>query len=597
VTHAVLLVERDPAVCAGRARLLRQAGFEVLEAASGADALGLATAAHPALVLLGPQLPDPEAVAQRLAADPATASLPVLALAAALEAPEAIAQRLVESERRFQRLYEADLIGIVTASAEQIVDANDVFLSMVGYSREDLLAGRVRWPEMTPPEHRPADARALEELARTGRAAPYEKEYFRKDGSRVPILVGATTLRESPPQWFCFILDLSERKRLERKVLETEKLEGIGLLAGGIAHDFNNLLTVILGNASLALRGKRSRSTPYVEAIAAAGERAAQLTRQLLACAGKGQFLIEELSLSTLISDNRELLRLSVPGMIELRLEPSENLPAIRADRRQLQQILMNVVLNAAEAIGSSQGLIAVRTAVETFPATRPAPFAHDLPPGRYVLLQVADTGSGMTEAVKAQLFDPFFTTKSTGRGLGLPAVAGIVRSCGGAIEVDSTAGGGTRFNIFFPAARTEAAVEAELPAPARSGSATILVVDDERYVREFMTAALRKRGYRVLSAGDGQRALELLEANPDVELLLVDVVMPVMAGDALVRTVRAARPWAKVLLTSGWSREEVRRLCAGTHGEIDFIQKPYSADRLVARIEALLRPKGVAAG
>jgi two-component system, cell cycle sensor histidine kinase and response regulator CckA len=356
-----------------------------------------------------------------------------------------------------------------------------------------------------------------------------------------------------------------------------------------VAHDFNNLLTSILGNASLALTEGPEQHCERLETVITAAERAADLTRQLLAYAGKAEFMVEDVSLSFLVRETMELLRVTVPKTIELAADLREELPTIRTDRSQIQQVLMNLVINAAEAIGYRAGLIRIRTAVERIESARRTPFGTEIGPGQYIMLEVADDGCGMDENVRARIFDPFYTTKFTGRGLGLAAVSGVVRSCAGTIEIESSPGVGTTFRVLFPAAARACAERARPSTPIAEGSATVLVVEDEAPVRDFLKAALTKHGYTVLEAADGREALEMVGRKPRPDLVVLDIVMPVMAGNQFLDALRALHPAMRVLLTSGWSQEEARRMCA-THPGIDFIQKPYRIDQIISKIGMVLR-------
>ena len=280
-------------------------------------------------------------------------------------------------------------------------------------------------------------------------------------------------------------LDVTEHKRSEEHTRQVQKLESIGLLAGGIAHDFNNLLTGILGNASLLLDGAPTDDRESLEAIVSSSERAAHLTRQLLAYSGKGQFVIREMQLSREVREIVDLLRLSIPKSVDLRLDLQERLPVIRIDPAQLQQITMNLVSNAGEAIGEGKrGTISVSTGVRDIGPGQRDFFSEEIAPAQYVYLEVSDTGAGMDPKTMARIFDPFFTTKFTGRGLGLAAVSGIIRSQGGAILVRSEPGRGSTFTVLFRAAQ----IEREAAGQAAPGSfrGTVLVVDDEDAVRRI---------------------------------------------------------------------------------------------------------------
>ena len=505
-------------------------------------------------------------------------------------------EALRESEARFRRLYEADVVGMVCCDVEKVFEGNDLFLEMVGYSRQDLEAGKILWRQMTPDEYLHLDERAMEELAATGSCKPFEKEYFRKDGSRVPILIAATLLQTSPLRWLCVILDLTERKTLEKKLFEKQKLESIGLLAGGIAHDFNNLLVGILGNASMAqeLLPSGNPAAEAVEGIVQASERAAHLTRQMLAYSGKGQLVIEPVDLSNLARAVTKLVQSSIPNQIAVHLELAPDLPPVEADEGQMQQVIMNLVINAAEAIGKDAGLISVRTSVQAVDAhfIREQLDGPEFEPGTYVRLEVSDTGSGMDEETKTRIFDPFFTTKFTGRGLGLAAVAGIVRGHKGAIQVRSVPGKGSTFFVLFPAARLAAVKPEPPPRPADTeveGADTVLIVDDEQVVLRTAKRALERRGYTVLQAESGPDAIEMLKDGKErISVVVLDLSMPGMSGQEALLELRRIKPEIEVIVSSGYNESEALRIFSGQKIS-GFLQKPYTSARMAEKIKDAL--------
>lgn len=357
-------------------------------------------------------------------------------------------------EQKLRRLAEANIIGVVTADLDAVRDANSIFLDMVGYTREDLEAGRIQWPKMTPPEFEYLDRRALRELSDYGVCKPFEKELIRKDGSRVPILIGAALLSDKP-DWLSFVLDLTERKRVEETLRRVQHMESVGFLAGGVAHNLNNILTGIIGNASLLAESPSLPAPDRALAgdILGGGERAANLTRRLLAYSGKGGFLVAPVCVSDVIADLQPVFRASIPASIDLRYDLAPRLPAIQADESQIGQLVTDLVINAAEAIEPKPGHIDVATRLARVNGdARAVSGIGELLPGTYIVIEVADNGIGIDDRTRARLFDPFFTTKFTGRGLGLAAVAGIVRSHHGAVEVASEPGRGSAFRVYLPA-------------------------------------------------------------------------------------------------------------------------------------------------
>jgi signal transduction histidine kinase/CheY-like chemotaxis protein len=394
--------------------------------------------------------------------------------------------------------------------------------------------------------------------------------------------------------------DITERKRFERELQETQKLESLGLLAGGIAHDFNNLLTGILGNASLAFletsadEPARARLREIVDAC----ERAGFLTRQLLAYAGKGRFVVSKIDLGDFVQEISTLVRTSIPRTIDLRLERSPNLPPIEADTVQIQQVVMNLVINGAEAIGeSTPGRVTIRTSVREIGEHDAAEFFQGDPaaPGAYVQLEVTDTGQGMDEATKVRIFDPFFTTKFTGRGLGLAAVLGIIRAHHGALRVYSTPGKGSTFLILLPASGghaagpTAVAPDSTLTIPAGS---VALVIEDEVSIRMLAENVLTRAGIRVLLAKNGKNGVEMFrEHNQEISVVLLDLQMPVMGGDEALAVLRQINPDIPIILSSGFDESEAERRFAALKPE-HFLQKPYTAARLADAVAAALSPQ-----
>jgi PAS domain S-box-containing protein len=399
-------------------------------------------------------------------------------------------------------------------------------------------------------------------------------------------------------KWFGLSLDIHDEREAGEAMRQAQKLESIGVLAGGIAHDFNNLLTGILGNASLALRvlPMLSPARDLVQNVVMASERAAALTGQLLAYAGKGRFNIEPVNLATMARDISGLLRASIPRKVAIQLELDPALPPIEADAGQLQQVLMNLVLNAAEAIGDHSGTVWVRTRMRELAeediARQSTRFS--LTPGAYVEVEVTDTGSGIDPANLSRIFDPFFSTKFMGRGLGLAATLGIVRGHKGSITVRSELGRGSSFFMLLPAAGGPGAspVTPE-DAQGEARGEWILIADDEEIVRRTARAALQAEGYRVLEAEDGLAALDLVRRRGDeIALVLLDMTMPILSGDEAVRHMMKLRPDAVVIASSGYGEVEARRRFEGT-GVSAFLAKPYSSEQLIALVGRLARSRG----
>jgi two-component system cell cycle sensor histidine kinase/response regulator CckA len=378
---------------------------------------------------------------------------------------------------------------------------------------------------------------------------------------------------------------LEERAQVQEKLLHVQKSESLGLLAGGIAHDFNNLLTAIMGHASVALLKlpESSAARPSIDALVAATRRAADLTQQLLAYSGKGRFQIRLIDLSEHIREIVTLLEAATPKQVQLRLELASSLPAIECDVAQIQQVVMNLVINATEAIGDQRGSVLVITGQQTIDASYPADgLTGEAPkPGDYVFVEVQDNGRGMDEATKQRVFDPFFTTKSTGRGLGLAAVLGIVRAHHGVMRIYSAVGHGTTFKVLFPAQSAPAETMAVSVREEPKGTGTVLIVDDEVYLRRAARSILEHYGFAVIEAESGDRALEVYEeAKGSIVAVLLDMTMPGISGEETFRRLRQIDPEVTVILSSGYNEIEATRRFT-SKGLAGFLQKPYTAGQL----------------
>jgi signal transduction histidine kinase/CheY-like chemotaxis protein len=391
----------------------------------------------------------------------------------------------------------------------------------------------------------------------------------------------------------------ARRLELERQVQHVQKLESLGMLAGGIAHDFNNLLTAMLGHIDVAgsRLGSGDPARPHLESLERIIHRAADLTRQMLAYSGRGRFVVRRQDFNQVIRDVTHLLQVSMSKKVRLDFDLAEPLPTVQADAAQVQQVVMNLVTNAADAIGDREGTIRITTRAADLDRTDldRAFQGRGLAPGRYVAVEVDDTGCGMTPEVRARIFDPFFTTKPTGHGLGLAATLGILKGHGAAVEIHSEPGRGTRFRLLFPA--DPGGVAETRPAEPAGGElppATVLLVDDERMILDSTRAGLEALGLSVVTAGDGLEALDRLqEPGAKVDLVIMDLTMPRMDGHEAYARIRALRPGLPVILSSGYNEQEsVRRLPdAGLAG---FLQKPYTLKALAGAVGAALAGTGI---
>ena len=467
---------------------------------------------------------------------------------------------------------------------------------LYGYSALEIVGRPISL--LLPPDRSGEETLILERLARGERVDHFETTRLRKDGRRIDVSLTISPIydKEGIVRAASHVArDITERKALEKQRLHSQKLESLGVLAGGIAHDFNNLLTGILGNASLvadSLHPANSNHRILLECIQAA-ERAAQLTRQLLAYAGKGRFVIEPINLSALVREINTLIQTSIPRKVQVRLELADNLPMVEADAGQIQQVVMNLIINAAEAIGDNVGLVVCSTASQmvddAYIRTLGAE-ARYIEPGRYVTLEVHDSGCGMDEETISRIFDPFFTTKFMGRGLGLAAVSGIVHGHKGAIKVYSSLGKGTTFKVLFPATGVEnVSRHSDIRGTDEGNNQIVLIVDDEESVRSTARNTLQRCGYRTLEARDGREALDVFrQFAHEIRLVLLDLTMPYMNGEEVLRELRIILPDVRVLLSSGFNEVEAIRRFTGK-GLAGFLQKPYTAALLAGTVKRVI--------
>ena len=486
-----------------------------------------------------------------------------------------------------------------------------------GYEAEDVI-GRKIWDFLTPASIEHVRSRFSERLKYLDQyrhlgSAVYEVEQYRKDGSTIWTEMISNPILDSEGTLVGFqgvTRDITDRKKaederleMERRLLHAQKLESLGVLSGGIAHDFNNLLTVILGNLEIALMdiGTRNSARFNIEKAVKAAKRSADLTRQMLAYSGKGAFVIRDMDLSKLIDEYAQMFRTVVSRNVEIQLSLDHNLPSIRADIGQIQQVVMNLMSNASEAIGSQPGLVTVSTGVvdcdeklleKSLLVQKPAP-------GRFVRLEVTDTGCGMDEETLSRLFDPFFSTKFVGKGLGMSAVLGIVRGHGGAIMVDTCIDWGTKIEVLFPSTESfiqeDSATEvkpASLPIVTSNGAdpPTILIVDDETEISELTSNSLKSVGYRTIQASNGKEALRIFREAPEsFDLVVIDLTMPDMNGAQAFYEMKAINPNVKIIVCSGYSKEEV----ASKFNDFmprNIVQKPFEQEALKRQIELLLK-------
>ena len=509
-----------------------------------------------------------------------------------------------ETEIKYRMLIEQ--VAAISYIAELGINGQWLYVSpqvetMFGYSAEEWLANSTDWMRHVPPEDRPI-VNAAEEAS--ARGEPFQAEYriTRKDGQTIWVSDTAVVVRgsDSHPVMEGLIVDITDRKVLENQLLQARKMEAVGRLAGGVAHDFNNLLTIIKGYVEMAMQRCLDRPELHrdIRRIEEAADRAVTLVRQLLAFSRKQVLRPKILDLNAIVVNLDQLLRRLMNENIDMKTFVSKDIGAIKADPGQVEQVIMNLVVNARDALPNGGRIL-----IETSNVDLDSAYTLDhtvVRPGPYVLLAVTDTGIGMTADTVAHIFEPFYTTKESGRGtgLGLSTVYGVVKQSGGYIWVYSELGKGTTFKVYLPRVKDDVQVSpaAETPAfTARRGHETILLVEDEPAVRELTQMVLSERGYRVIEALTPEDAERLAGNNgAEIHLLLTDVVMPGISGRELAKRLTGRYPNLRVLYMSGYTYNVIAQ--DGTLEEgISFLQKPFTPQVLTQKVrEALDRPVSV---
>jgi two-component system cell cycle sensor histidine kinase/response regulator CckA len=526
--------------------------------------------------------------------------------------PRLAQERLIRSERQ---LAAAQALAHVGSWEWDL--ANNRFICSAEMNRilglqPDQEIGCDEFLERLHPDDREQTRRTLEAVRRHHQPFNFTQRFIQPDGSeRVVISFGGIVLDQlgQTVRVFCACQDITERrlqdeelrrertekKQLEMQVQHSQKLETLGVLAGGIAHDFNNLLMVILGNAELAGLNlpADAPSREFLGQIETAATRAADLCKQMLAYSGKGKFAVRPLDLSSLVKEMADLLEIAVAKKGTPSYELADDLPAIEADTAQIQQVVMNLITNAADAVEADKGEVRVETRVIVADADLLSRCYCDstVPEGLYVCLEVSDNGCGMDEETQSRIFDPFFTTKFTGRGLGMAAVLGIIRGHHGAIQVASAPGQGTTIWVLFPpSVQAPRGFAKESPAlDSWRGTGTVLVVDDEEMVLNVAKAILASVGFNVETASDGRQALEVFrQRHNEIDVVLMDMTMPHLSGDETFAQLRQIDPNVRVVMASGYSEHEATSHIT-SRNLAGFIQKPYRAADLVAKLRGLL--------
>lgn len=508
---------------------------------------------------------------------------------------------LRESEERYRAVVNQSSEGIVLYDlhTKQVIEANPTYLNLLGYSLEEMQ--KLTLYDIVDLDKEEIDS-TIEQILPNSRYFIGERNHRRKDGSLVTVEVSSNIISYGQGQALCVnVRDITpqkkaegERKALEEQLRQAQKMEAIGRLAGGVAHDFNNLLTVIQGYSDLALHSLSQDDLlgHDIQEIKKAAERASSLTHQLLAFSRKQILQPRVVDLNFLVRDMEKMLRRMIGEDIELITCLDPHLGTIKADPGQLEQVILNLAINARDAMPRGGKFYLETSDMEL--EERQAGIDFSMVPGKYVRLAIRDTGLGMTAEVKEKVFEPFFTTKEKGKGtgLGLSTIYGIVKQSGGYIVVDSEVDQGTRFTIYFPRIEEETAVHPTVPDEIKppKGIETILLVEDEKMVRTLAATILQRYGYRVLEAVNGEEGLSLVrqEVNHPIHLVLTDVVMPGINGRQMVDQIWSWRPDIKVLYMSGYTEEAIDH-----HGfsetKAAFLQKPFTPEALARKVREVL--------
>ena len=507
------------------------------------------------------------------------------------------------SEMRFRSAFYGAVPGMALTSADgRFLRVNRSLCDMFGYSVAELLG--MSFQTVVHPDDLQSGQRTLETLVEGGRPAQMEKRFVHKRGGTVWTYWSVSLLRDQhggPLYFLSQILDISERKRTEEALRQSEdllhkaqKMEAVGRLAGGVAHDFNNILTVISGYATML--SKKLENDPAlrreVDEIQSSAERAAALTRQLLALSRKQLLDPKVISLNKVVSGIEKMLRRLIGEDIELRMQLDETIGLVKVDPGQMEQVIMNLAINARDAMPSG-GKMTIETA--SMEQDRPSQLSEGgIPAGRYAALIVTDSGTGMSEEVRSHIFEPFFTTKGhdKGTGLGLATCHGIIKQSGGYIHVYTEPGHGTAFKVYLPV--VSGVADADKPAAradlVQAGTETVLLVEDEDRVREFAVSQLREAGYVVLEARNGTDALRVLQeqVSRTIDIMVTDVIMPKMGGKELADRLKQIRPSTRILFVSGYTGDALDNSGVLQSGAA-FLEKPFSAARLTQKIREVL--------
>ena len=509
------------------------------------------------------------------------------------------------SEEKFSQIFKLspDAIALTRVEDGSYIDVNEAYLETGGWSYAEVI-GHSTLPGSLDIWYHLADRQHMvQALKDKGKITGLEAKFRGKAGKTIIGLLSARIIQINGEDHVLSITrDITEwvktrekQKQLEEQIFRVQKLESLGVLAGGIAHDFNNILMAVIGHCELAQRRLtvESPATENLRQIKLAASRAADLANQMLAYSGKGKFVVEALDLSQIIAEMEHILAVSISKKATLRYDLAPDLPSVEADATQLRQIIMNLTINASDAIGDNSGIIAISTGIMDCDRTylQDTWLDENLPAGRYIFFEIADTGCGMAAETIDRIFEPFFSTKFTGHGLGMAAVLGIVRGHSGAIKIYTEVGKGSTFKILLPASplpATKPTIETETSLLHESG--LVLLVDDEESVLNISKEMLSDFGFETITASDGKEALEIFkQQHNQIRFVLMDLTMPKMDGEEAFREFRRIDPTVKVIICSGYNEQEVSQKFVGK-GLAGFLKKPYLFSELQKVVQAILK-------
>jgi two-component system cell cycle sensor histidine kinase/response regulator CckA len=628
----ILVVEDQPLVALSMARRLQKQGYGVIgPVASGEEAVKLAAETRPDLILMDIQLEGPidgieaadqirvqldipvvfiTAVINEKSIQRARITAPYGYLVKPFEEKELKAaiemalyryqmeQRFKESERRYRQLAELSPDAIIVEKAGEMVFANPAAHTLLGVTDTAELVGR-SFAEFVHPDHQEKTQKIFQlQPGEDGPPGFLDQKIVSVDGRVVDTELTAVPISYGDGAAVQIVArDVTQRKRTEQNLFQARKLESLSALAGGVAHDFNNLLVALLGQIGLAAAKlpADSESSGHLGKATEAAQRASELAQQLLVYSGRGAFELQLIDLNALVLENIKLFTAVIPAHINISSQLVSSRPFVDGDVAQLREAIVNLVLNAAEAIGKQPGVITIRTSTMEVGADDDHLWRYTgipLSPGLYHTLEVLDSGPALDEETKSRLLDPFFMTRPAEHGLGLATVLGIVRGYGGGLEITSEPGQGTSFKLLF-AGNKEAAPRAPMTAPdvsLQSITGTLLVIDDEMAVREAVVDILESEAIQVITAESGREGLEKYQANlAEIDLVLLDLSMPEMNGDETFRELRRINPKVRVVLSSGYDKLNVIQQF-DNRGLQEFLQKPYDMATLIEVVKRNMR-------